>query len=165
MHRKEFSPEMALYYSLYKSVIQNLDNVGADIIYHALTRFGSKRCSLLITSMACRHLWLRALLDETAETVISCFHNFIISVQRKTKVITIDRAPCFRPKAFDQWCIENSILLEFCSPDKHQSNVFAKRVIQTIRTKALAMLNDARLSKKFIFDTLEYATTLLPILR
>ena len=48
----------------------------------------------------------------------------------------------------------------FCSPRQHQQNGLAERLIQTLRKKAVTLLNDSRLSMRWFPEALSYASDL-----
>ena len=155
--RKEKNPITSPYKRGYVLNLKPYEHLQMDIFYHPVTR-NNTNSSLVIIDMHSRYTYVCELTAEKTEVIVQALRDFIIYAQVKPRRITTDRAPCFASSAFSSWCNKNCIDLQFCSPNKHQGNGYAERVIQTIRNKALAMLNHSKLSSDFYFDAVDYAT-------
>jgi len=158
-NRKERKPQLSSSTVLYTSKLKALEHIQMDILYHPLTR-NTCKSSVIMIDMFSRYVYIAEIIEETTEHLIYILRNFIVNVQSKPKFITTDRAPCFSSNRFDEWLRTNSILLSFCSPNKHEGNAYAERVIQTLKNKAISLLNHSRLIDIFYFDAIDYATIL-----
>ena len=130
-----------------------------DIAYHPATRTGSKHTVIFIDTHS-RYVFAVELVDLSSEKLQRAFVDFVVHVQKRPKIVVTDRASCFTSTQFTDFMRREGIQLKYCSPNKHQGNAYAERVIGTLKRKALALLNFSRLTSIFYGDAFMHAIML-----
>ena len=159
VNRRTFRPKLSPFTGKQRRGFSPFEAVHLDMMKTLADRNGVRDFLILVDAHS-RFAYSVPMMSLDTPTVLRSVIKILIHAKKRPRQIVTDRAASLTSKTFRDWALSEGIDLIFVSPRLHAQNGTCERLIQTLRRKAVKLLNAARLSTAFLSEAICHATTL-----